>query len=54
VSHGHDTTIGMKRFLAINAEKFSAKWPEMLEAGANQLKANRVGASSSSSAPVKR
>lgn len=34
VSHGHDTT-GVKRFLAVNAEKFSAKWPEVLEARLN-------------------
>jgi O-antigen biosynthesis protein len=29
VSHGHDATVGAKRFLEINAQTFLSKWPEV-------------------------
>jgi GT2 family glycosyltransferase len=31
VSHGHDTATGVKRFLAVNAQKLLGKWPEVLD-----------------------
>lgn len=31
VSHGHNTSTGIKSFLAVNAEKFVLKWPEIVE-----------------------